>query len=846
MKSFIQIMFNLIISSLLFIPIQINAQEYESKIINKGRIFATASATQDYDNDNDLDIIITRRPAFSDQEPASVEWLENDGTGQFPRHSLFHDLVVPMDLDIADFDNDGDQDYLISDIGTLANAGQVVWFQRQADNSFIKWTIKAGERIDQSVVADFNNDGNMDVIAVGFYLTKINIYLNDGFLNFNEQVIADNVFQVDIIETDDIDNDGDYDIIIGGDALDGFVILFNDGNANFTSSQTLYTWSDLHSSANSCIEVTDLNNDGLKDILTFSGAGTGGLYFLDGSKNFDQSIIESDGVDIGGDILISDIDGNGLKDIIRQHINGRYLSILYQDSLMSFRKEYLELNWDNYGRSQLSVGDLDGDEDIDLVFPENGNVDGDLSWFENIDGKLYRHYLYNEILAVRDPKIGDIDQDGDLDIVVSAGDGAINSAFSENEIVLYENQGNDNYIEHRVDDNIGFPYNIELADIDGDNNLDIVSTAHDDNSLYWYKKVGITWVRNTIEANGNQPLGCKIADIDSDGDLDIVLCSSGDNKVYWYMNNGAGTFSRRVVDPNLKKPKAVSVKDLNSDGDNDIIVASADTSNTVAFYSNDGNQLFSRTIVYSGQIASDIEIGDWDGNGSDDIFVSFDEGDPGNPKRDVALFTNDGQDNYKDSTIAVLEERTSSILLKDIDKDNDLDLILGSVNFGIPPLRFIMNNNSSTEIKQISTQAEQIWGIDASDINNDGNVDIAISDYTSSNLFLLIGSVQTRVDDNEKTEIPNEITLYQNYPNPFNPITKIKYSIPSNVKNEAPNVKLIVYDILGREVQIIVNQKQSPGNYEVDFNANYLSSGIYFYKIQAGNYFDTKKMIFMK
>ncbi|MBK7981837.1 MAG: T9SS type A sorting domain-containing protein [Ignavibacteriae bacterium] len=98
----------------------------------------------------------------------------------------------------------------------------------------------------------------------------------------------------------------------------------------------------------------------------------------------------------------------------------------------------------------------------------------------------------------------------------------------------------------------------------------------------------------------------------------------------------------------------------------------------------------------------------------------------------------------------------------------------------------------------------------------------------------------------ESHSIQDKFQLYQNYPNPFNPTTKIKYSIPSNVKNEAPNVKLIVYDILGREVQIIVNQKQSPGNYEVDFNANYLSSGIYFYKIQAGNYFDTKKMIFMK
>ncbi|MBK7106680.1 MAG: cellulase family glycosylhydrolase [Ignavibacteriae bacterium] len=98
----------------------------------------------------------------------------------------------------------------------------------------------------------------------------------------------------------------------------------------------------------------------------------------------------------------------------------------------------------------------------------------------------------------------------------------------------------------------------------------------------------------------------------------------------------------------------------------------------------------------------------------------------------------------------------------------------------------------------------------------------------------------------KENKIYSEFSLSQNYPNPFNPITTIKYSIPKNVKNEIPNVHLIIYDILGSEVKTLVNEKQIPGNYEIQFDGNKLSSGVYFYKIQAGTFSDIKKMMLIK
>ena len=102
--------------------------------------------------------------------------------------------------------------------------------------------------------------------------------------------------------------------------------------------------------------------------------------------------------------------------------------------------------------------------------------------------------------------------------------------------------------------------------------------------------------------------------------------------------------------------------------------------------------------------------------------------------------------------------------------------------------------------------------------------------------------------------VPTEFSLSQNYPNPFNPATTIKFSIPvilSGAKSKTRSggnlfVKLSLYDLLGREVETLVNEKLNAGTYEVSFDASKLSSGIYFYTFSAGDYKETKRMVLIK
>ncbi len=94
---------------------------------------------------------------------------------------------------------------------------------------------------------------------------------------------------------------------------------------------------------------------------------------------------------------------------------------------------------------------------------------------------------------------------------------------------------------------------------------------------------------------------------------------------------------------------------------------------------------------------------------------------------------------------------------------------------------------------------------------------------------------------NNNNEIPNLYSLSQNYPNPFNPTTEIKFDIPTNGQ-----VKLVIYDINGKEVTTLLNEQKQAGSYSVSFNASSFASGVYFYKLTSGSFTDTKKMALVK
>ncbi|MEO8664260.1 MAG: T9SS type A sorting domain-containing protein [Ignavibacteria bacterium] len=126
--------------------------------------------------------------------------------------------------------------------------------------------------------------------------------------------------------------------------------------------------------------------------------------------------------------------------------------------------------------------------------------------------------------------------------------------------------------------------------------------------------------------------------------------------------------------------------------------------------------------------------------------------------------------------------------------------------------------------------------------NNAGYI-FGITNYNG--VFKSAQSTLTHTNNNSGN-IPENFSLSQNFPNPFNPSTIIRYQIPSDVKGQTSDVKLIVYNSTGMEIRTLVNEKQGSGIYEVKFDGSGFASGIYFYKIEAGNFSEVKKMILLK
>ncbi len=96
------------------------------------------------------------------------------------------------------------------------------------------------------------------------------------------------------------------------------------------------------------------------------------------------------------------------------------------------------------------------------------------------------------------------------------------------------------------------------------------------------------------------------------------------------------------------------------------------------------------------------------------------------------------------------------------------------------------------------------------------------------------------------TSTVKDFYLSQNYPNPFNPVTKIKFTIPANGKGQMANVKLVIYDIQGREIEQLLNNPMVSGSYEIEWNGSKYASGVYFYRLEANGYSDVKKMVLIK
>jgi hypothetical protein len=203
------------------------------------------------------------------------------------------------------------------------------------------------------------------------------------------------------------------------------------------------------------------------------------------------------------------------------------------------------------------------------------------------------------------------------------------------------------------------------------------------------------------------------------------------------------------------------------------------------------------------------------------------------------------EDNYNFSySIIQIDDFAQAVVSLDYDNDGDLDFV--TANYSTSNGITLFLNDGSANFSQARSCFQDLIegfprGIVASDFDLDGRTDIAVT--TSFDQFAVLYNADgpTSVEQQQNNLLPNEYVLEQNYPNPFNPTTTIEFSMP-----QSGMVNLAVYNILGEQVKALINEERTAGKHSVQFNANHLASGIYFYQLQAGSFTQTKKMILLK
>ncbi|MEO1213179.1 MAG: T9SS type A sorting domain-containing protein [Bacteroidota bacterium] len=805
------------------------AQTFQTQILNKEAFKAAASLLQDYDGDGDLDIIISRAQANG------IYWLENDSTQQFPAQAIITDSLpyYIADIDSADIDKDGDQDYVVCFTDNSDGAGELAWFQRQADGSYTKHIILSGKDAIMADLADFDNNGWKDVAVVGRASREntLRIYFNNGDANlsFNEVIIADDCS--DAIDAEDIDGDGDIDIAVSGVGLvgnpntpdSGSRLLLNDSTGNFSLGAWLISVTGGNAALWDNIEIIDFDQNGSKDIIGLRSQATSELMFFDGSDNFSMNFLATEFEETAGDFAIFDIDGNGFLDIVRQGFaTDDQVAVFYQDSSFSFRRVYIDRNWDNCCQpvAQFSIGDIDGDGDIDLAFAEQGNVDEDVSWYENINGQLYRHQIYGELYGIRKVKLLDFDKDDDLDIFATISSDIFDDV--EDEVILYENLDGENFLNWRLSDDMDYANDLEFADLDQDGSMDFVVSARNANNIVWLKNNGFpaNWEQDTLFSNADEPSGIAVGHLNTDEYPDVVFCSQNNGMLYALINDSIQDFTPLTLDANVSEPTEVELGDIDNDGDIDVVLAADDENNSVVIYTNEGGLNFSKEIIHTMDKAQDLELVYWNSDSLLDIFVAFDASDVG-----ILGFISNGSA-YDVDTFEVGNDRLLSLKVVDMDGDNELDIISGhnkgNAVLATAYLSLIQNRVIGNSIPLNDNIRDEITSIDIGDVNGDGQLDIVYADFDNRNLVLIsLDSLGMA------TSIPDELVSLvevKSYPNPVQDRLKIEIETQLSLTVE----ELRIFNLEGQKL-FAAESTRFGQEMEIDLSA--LAEGIYILQI---------------
>jgi hypothetical protein len=408
------------------------------------------------------------------------------------------------------------------------------------------------------------------------------------------------------------------------------------------------------------------------------------------------------------------------------------------------------------------------------------------------------------------PCVGDIEDDGDQDILISYFTSKDTLAGN---IFWYESPS---WEKHVIDDDIGL---LELIDFNNDDKTDIVAANLLAGEVVWYEAP--SWTRHVI---GSLPMaaGISVVDLDKDEDLDVIASSASPGSIVWYE---APSWTAHIVadeETSPKEPVYIETVDIDLDSDIDIIIGTGD--GIFLFEAPDWNSY----AIGDSNVCAQFGLGDIDHDGDTDMIVG---------DHDLNMIFCYYNPTWNKDTLGVNQDQVRGIGVADIDMDDDLDVV------SIHDVGFVKWNESPEWDEHLIDYALRGGSfVCVEDMDGDGFSDIVACGSDIGHIIYYKSLISTGIpQENPNPNFPQFFDLHQNYPNPFNPSTIIRWQLPATSQ-----VELRIYNILGEKVATLVSEKQKAGSHQVEWDASRFSSGIYFYRIEAGAFQQVRKMVYLK
>jgi len=648
---------------------------------------------------------------------------------------------------LTDLDNDGDLD-LVSGSGS-ASGGEVRVWQNDGTPFSGTWSSvvvsTTADAVNAVAVGDFDHDGNPDIVAGcgSGEDYEVIVWQNDGtpfdggWVANDVGASADHVYGVAV---GDVDNDGDLDVVSASASGEDYeVIVWENDGTPFSGLWTGYNVGATDDTAWS-VALGDLDADGWLDVVV--GTGTAEDYEVIAWQNdgtpFDGTWSQRDvGATNAGAraITIGDWDGDGDADIASAGgtgAGGTCEIVVWQndgtpfDSVWSGNQVGTATNW----LFALTAADLDNDGDLDLI--TGGGTDNDyevVAWQNGgspFSGGWAPATLGSSVANVQAVAAGDLDGDGDVDVVSGSESGEDYELIAWENTLLHRNMpfdGDGSPTGTSADDINA----LAIVDLDGDGDPDVITGAGSDaavNVVAWQNNGSPfdgTWSSSGLGAAGSDVWAIAVGDLDNDGRPDVVSGAAASPRLRVWQNDGtpfSGTWSSYTLTDPPAAVDSLALGDVDNDGDLDLVVGTgphftyaANDNYRILVYENDGTPFdgtwgtITNVAIISYTVHA-LALGDLDNDGWLDIVAGVNhapglgsEDDPVDSSEwpdvyELRAYRNDGTpfvDTWAETNVGRDPETVTfqhryhgywgatvwAVSLADLDNDGDLDIISG-------------------------------------------------------------------------------------------------------------------------------------------------------------------------